>query len=103
MSRNRIYSNRIGADKIERGTNAPCRLTDRKLARNQVWAGPLWITPVLVGPNNCGKATVIEALALLFGRDRMVRTLTEYDFFGGNPQPTDRIRLIATVTGFHGK
>ncbi len=31
---------------------------------------------VLVGPNNSGKTTVIEALALLFGRDRLVRRLT---------------------------
>jgi energy-coupling factor transporter ATP-binding protein EcfA2 len=53
---------------------------------------------VLVGPNNCGKTTIIEALALLFGRDRMVRTLTEHDFFGGDPQPTDRIRLVARST-----
>lgn len=57
---------------------------------------------VLVGPNNCGKTTVIEALALLFGRDRMVRQLTEHDFYGSNPQPADRIRLIATVIGFEG-
>jgi putative ATP-dependent endonuclease of the OLD family len=57
---------------------------------------------VFVGPNNCGKTTIIEALALLFGRDRMVRTLTEHDFFGGNPQPVDRIRLIATIVGFEG-
>ncbi|WP_417813027.1 ATP-dependent nuclease [Thalassospira alkalitolerans] len=57
---------------------------------------------VLVGPNNCGKTTLIEALALLFGRDRMVRRLTEHDFYGSNPQPTDRIRLIATVIGFEG-
>jgi putative ATP-dependent endonuclease of the OLD family len=57
---------------------------------------------VLVGPNNCGKTTIIEALALLFGRDRMVRTLTEHDFFGGDPQSTDRIRLIATIIDFEG-
>jgi putative ATP-dependent endonuclease of the OLD family len=57
---------------------------------------------VLVGPNNCGKTTVIEALALLFGRDRMIRRLTEHDFFGSNPQPADRIRLVATVIGFEG-
>lgn len=57
---------------------------------------------VLVGPNNCGKTTIIEALALLFGRDRMVRTLTEHDFFGGDPRPADRIRLVATVIGFDG-
>ncbi len=55
---------------------------------------------VLIGPNNCGKTTVIEALALLFGRDRMVRDLTEHDFFGGNPQPGDRLRLVATITDF---
>lgn len=57
---------------------------------------------VLIGPNNCGKTTVIEALALLFGRDRMVRSLTEHDFFGGNPEPADRIRLIATIIDFDG-
>jgi len=56
---------------------------------------------VLVGANNCGKTTVIEALALLFGRDRMIRQLTEHDFHGSNPQPPDRIRLTATVIGFH--
>lgn len=56
---------------------------------------------VLVGANNCGKTTVIEALALLFGRDRMIRSLTEHDFHGSDPQPADRIRLIATVIGFH--
>lgn len=57
---------------------------------------------VFVGPNNCGKTTVIEALALLFGRDRMVRALTEHDFFGSDPQPADRIHLVATITGFDG-
>lgn len=56
---------------------------------------------VLVGANNCGKTTVIEALALLFDRDRMIRSLTEHDFHGSNPQPADRIRLTATVIGFH--
>jgi putative ATP-dependent endonuclease of OLD family len=57
---------------------------------------------VFIGPNNCGKTTIIEALALLFGRDRMVRQLTEHDFFGSDPQPADRIRLIATIIGFDG-
>jgi hypothetical protein len=57
---------------------------------------------IFVGPNNCGKTTMIEALALLFGRDRMVRPLTEHDFFGGDPQPADRIRLVATIIGFEG-
>lgn len=57
---------------------------------------------VFIGPNNCGKTTVIEALALLFGRDRMIRALTEHDFFCSDPAPVDRIRLIATLIGFEG-
>ena len=56
--------------------------------------------PILVGSNNSGKTTVIEALALLLGRDRLVRELTEHDFYGSNPQPADRIKLIATIAGF---
>ncbi len=55
---------------------------------------------VFIGPNNCGKTTIIEALALLLGRDRMVRTLTEHDFHGSDPAPADRIKLVATVIGF---
>ncbi len=55
---------------------------------------------VLIGPNNSGKTTIIEALALVLGRDRLVRNLTEHDFFGSNPQPADRIKIIATITGF---
>jgi hypothetical protein len=55
---------------------------------------------VFIGANNSGKTTVIEALALLFGRDRMVRSLTEHDFYGSDPGPADRIRLTATIVGF---
>ena len=55
---------------------------------------------ILIGPNGAGKSTVLEAFALLFGRDRLVRTLTEHDFYGSEPQAGDRIRLIATITGF---
>ncbi|MFG1284520.1 ATP-dependent nuclease [Xanthobacter autotrophicus] len=55
---------------------------------------------VLVGPNNSGKTTVVEALALLFGRDRLVRRLTEHDFHGSAPDESARILCIATVTGF---
>jgi putative ATP-dependent endonuclease of the OLD family len=54
----------------------------------------------LIGPNNCGKTTITEALALVLGRDRLVRPLTEHDFYGSTPLPTDRIRIIATLTGF---
>ena len=55
---------------------------------------------VLVGANNSGKTTIIEALALLFGRDRLVRRLTEHDFHGSAPDETARILCIATVTDF---
>jgi putative ATP-dependent endonuclease of the OLD family len=56
---------------------------------------------VLIGANNCGKTTITEALALLFGRDRLVRALTEHDFFGSMPQTQDRIQIVATITGFN--
>jgi putative ATP-dependent endonuclease of OLD family len=55
---------------------------------------------VLIGPNNSCKTTIIEALALVLGRDRLIRTLTEHDFFESTPQPTTRISITATVTGF---
>jgi len=57
---------------------------------------------VLIGDNNVGKTTVIEALTLLLGRDRLIRELTEHDFYGSNPQPNDRIKLIATIVDFAG-
>ena len=56
--------------------------------------------PVLVGDNNTGKTTLIEALTLLLGRDRLVRELTEHDFYGSCPQAVDRIKLVATITDF---
>ena len=55
---------------------------------------------VFIGPNNCGKTTIIEALALLFGRDRLIRDLTEHDFFGSDPAVPDRISIVATIVGF---
>jgi predicted ATP-dependent endonuclease of OLD family len=55
---------------------------------------------VLVGPNNVGKTTVIEALALLFGRERLVRELTEHDFFESAPDHASRIMIVATLTDF---
>lgn len=45
------------------------------------------------------KTTVIEALALLFGRD-LVRELTEHDFFGSASHHGSRITIVATLTGF---
>ncbi|MCF5632873.1 AAA family ATPase, partial [Pseudomonas syringae] len=35
--------------------------------------------PVLIGDNNTGKTTLIEAMTLVLGRDRLVRELTEHD------------------------
>jgi putative ATP-dependent endonuclease of OLD family len=55
---------------------------------------------VLMGPNNSCKTTIIEALAFVLGRDRLIRTLTEHDFFDSSPEPTTRISITATVTGF---
>ncbi|KCZ48464.1 ATP-dependent endonuclease [Hyphomonas sp. CY54-11-8] len=69
----------------------------RGIRRGKVTLGDF---TVLIGPNNSGKTTVIEALALLFGRDRLVRSLTEHDFHGSNPKAPDRIKLVATISGF---
>lgn len=55
---------------------------------------------VLVGPNNNGKTTIVEALALLLGRDRLVRRLTEHDFHKSRPIETSRILIVATISGF---
>lgn len=57
---------------------------------------------VLVGPNGAGKSTIIDALSLVFGRTRLVRDLTEHDFYGSRPEATSRIRIVATVAGFDG-
>jgi len=58
--------------------------------------------PVFIGDNNAGKTTLIEALTLLLGRDRLIRDLTEHDFYGSCPQETDRIKLVASITDFPG-
>jgi putative ATP-dependent endonuclease of the OLD family len=55
---------------------------------------------VLIGANNSGKTTIVEALALLLGRDRLIRSLTEHDFYGSKPGISDRIEIIGTVTDF---
>lgn len=55
---------------------------------------------VLLGANNAGKTTVVEALALLFGRERMVSPITDWDFFEGSPKPDSRFYIIATITDF---
>lgn len=57
---------------------------------------------VLVGPNGVGKSTIIDALSLVFGRTRLVRDLTEHDFYGSCPEATSRIRIVVTLAGFDG-
>ena len=57
---------------------------------------------VLVGPNGAGKSTIIDALSLVFGRTRLVRDLTEHDFYGSRPEATSRVRIVATLAGFDG-
>jgi len=49
---------------------------------------------VLFGPNNVGKSTIIEALALLFERDRLARQLSDWDFQRGSPKPESRFHII---------
>ncbi len=57
---------------------------------------------VLLGPNGAGKSTIIDALSLVFGRTRLVRDLTEHDFYGSRPEETSRIRIVGTIAGFVG-
>jgi hypothetical protein len=55
---------------------------------------------ILLGANNAGKSSIAEALALLFGRERMIRPISDWDFNGGAPRPETRFHLIGTVTDF---
>ncbi len=54
----------------------------------------------LVGPNGSGKSTIVDALSLVMGRQRLVRDLTEHDFTGSSPAPQDRIRIVVTLGAF---
>lgn len=55
---------------------------------------------VLLGANNAGKSAVVDALPLLFARERMVRPISDWDFHGGAPKPDSRFYIIATLTEF---
>ena len=54
----------------------------------------------IVGPNGCGKSTIVDALSLVLGKSRMVRNLTEHDFTGSCPAPSDRFTIVATIADF---
>src|SRR5258706_13148603 len=55
---------------------------------------------VLLGANNVGKTALVEAIALVFGRERVAPQLSDWDFFGGLPQPDSRFTIVCTVTDF---
>ena len=55
---------------------------------------------VLFGPNNIGKTSIAEALAIALGREPMAPMLSDWDFFGGRPKPDSRILIIVTITAF---
>jgi len=55
---------------------------------------------VLLGPNAVGKSAIVDALGLVFGRERLVRQIGDHDFYGSSPSPESRIKIIATITGF---
>jgi putative ATP-dependent endonuclease of OLD family len=55
---------------------------------------------VLFGPNNVGKSSIIEALALLCERERLTRQVSDWDFHGGSPKPESRFFIIGTITDF---
>lgn len=55
---------------------------------------------ILLGNNNSGKSTIIDAIGLVLGKESLVRNIGDWDFFGGNPQPEDRIIIVGLLTDF---
>lgn len=55
---------------------------------------------VIIGHNNSGKSTIIDAIALLLGREKLAREIGDYDFLGGDPEPEDRIFIKGLLTDF---
>ena len=55
---------------------------------------------MLLGNNSSGKSTIIDAIGLLLGKETLVKSVGDWDFFGGDPKPTDRIKITGVLTGF---
>jgi len=55
---------------------------------------------VLLGANNVGKSTIIDATGLLLGKEKLVRNLNDYDFYKGSPKAADRILVQGLIGGF---
>ncbi len=79
-----------------------------KLSRLQIYnfrgieKGEIFFTNhnVIIGQNNSGKSTIVDAISLLLGREKLSRDIGDYDFFGGDPSPEDRIIIKGLITGF---
>ena len=70
----------------------------RRLSRIEDWRDYAPPHGVLLGANNVGKTAVVEAIALVFGRERVASQVSDWDFFGGSPQPKSRFTIVCTVT-----
>jgi len=56
---------------------------------------------VIVGDNNCGKSTLIEAIDLVLGSDRALRrpVINEYDFFAGKYRAeNEKCEILIEIT-----
>ena len=56
---------------------------------------------VIVGDNNCGKSTLIEAIDLVLGPDRVLRrpVINEYDFFAGKYRAeNEKCEILIEIT-----
>lgn len=59
---------------------------------------------IILGSNNCGKTAIVEGIALTLGRERLLRNVDDYDFYGGFFDDTDplakRFFIKTVITGF---
>lgn len=55
---------------------------------------------MLLGENGVGKSSLVDAVSLLLGRDRLAGPLSDYDFHGGFPVETSRIVVRGLFSHF---